>query len=91
MNIGQPALPANSATWQLPNCQNQCPDLAGLGKQQLSNVLIIECHEKPSITQMNGILNTRPGEKTSVRCSSVGDKIIYYVSILYRIIMMCNA
>ena len=40
---------------------------------------------------MNGILNTRPGEKTSVRSSSGGDKIIYYVSILYRIIMMCNA
>ena len=52
-----------------------------LGKQQLSKVLIISCHEKPSITLMNGILNTRPGEKTSVRSSSSGDKIICYVSI----------
>ena len=39
---------------------------------------------------MNGILNTKPGEKPSVRSSSTGDKIIYDVSILYTIIMMSN-
>ena len=39
---------------------------------------------------MNGILNTRPGAKPSVSCSSVRDKIIYCVSIFYTIIMMCN-
>ena len=66
------------------------PGQAWLGKQQLSKVLIISCHENPSITLMNGILNTRSGEKPSVRSSSTGDKIIYDVSILYTIIMIFN-